>query len=121
MNQFYAGQKVVCINDKYPIVGGGLIKDQFITEGETYVLRWVGMTTHYVFGEYLGVRLVDIDSKFGEAYGEKDCPYMASRFRPLVTDPIAVFRAIAANPNDEIKETNEPRLPVRRKVKEVVE
>lgn len=119
MNQFYVTQKVVCINDKVPIEGGVTVKDAQITEGQTYTLRWVGMANHYVFGDYLGVRLEGVITEFGKAYGVDDCPYAASRFRPLVNDPIAVFRAILADPNKTIEETNEPRKPVR--VKEVVE
>lgn len=119
MNHFHAGQQVVCIDDKVPIEGGGIVKDAYITEGQIYTLRWVGMTSHYVFGNYLGVRLAGIQMNESRDYGEPDCPYNAGRFRPLVKDPIAVFRAILADPKQEIKETNEPRKPAR--VKETVE
>lgn len=119
MNHFHAGMQVICINDQVPIEGGLTVKDARITEGQIYTLRWVGMTSHYVFGEYLGVRLEGIQMNEGMTYGEPDCPYAATRFKPLVKDPIALFRSILADPKQEIKETNEPRKPVR--VKEVVE
>jgi hypothetical protein len=99
MNQFYVGQEVVCIDDKVPLEGGAIVKDAAITEGQVYRIRWVGMASHYVFGDYLGVKLEGVDSKFGEAWGVKDAPFAARRFRPLVNDPIAIFRQIAADPH----------------------
>lgn len=117
MNHFHVNQKVVCVDDKVPIEGGGIVKDAYITEGQIYTLRWVGMTSHYVFGDYLGVRLAGIQMNETRDYGEPDCPYNARRFRPLVKDPIAVFSAIAADPSQKI---NAPEGPVRR-VKETVE
>ena len=119
MTNLQAGMQVICIDDKVPIEGGVMVKDEQITEGEIYTIRWIGPTSHYVFGEYIGVRLEGVKMNQGMAYGEPDCPYAARRFRPLVTDPIAVFRAILADPRAPIKETNEPRKPVR--IKEVVE
>ncbi len=116
MNHFHVNQQVVCINDQVPIEGGLTVKDARITDGQIYTLRWVGMTSHYVFGEYLGVRLEGIQMNEGMTYGEPDCPYAATRFRPLVTDPIAVFRSILADPNKKI---DAPEGPAR--VKEVVE
>lgn len=100
MNNFFVGQEVVCIDDKVKLMGGGLAKDAAITEGQVYRLRWVGMANHYVFGDYLGVKLDGVDSKFGEAWGLPDAPFAASRFRPLVKDPLAVFRSIAADPHN---------------------
>lgn len=126
MNQFHAGQQVVCIDDKVPIEGGGTVKDAHITEGAVYTIRWVGMTSHYVFGEYLGVRLAGIRMNETRDYGEPDCPYNARRFRPLVKDPIAVFRAILADPDKKIDAPEGPvraPVPVRapEKIKETVE
>ncbi|WP_210211084.1 CAP-Gly domain protein [Borborobacter arsenicus] len=107
---FHAGMDVVCIDDNVPLAGGGVVKDANITEGETYRLRWVGMASHYVFGDYLGVKLEGVDSKFGEAWGVPDAPYAARRFRPLVKDPIALFRRIATDPDYKI---DAPEGPVR--------
>lgn len=95
-HQFYPGMQVVCIDDKVPLEGGLTVKDANITEGEIYTLRWVGMASHYVFGEYLGVRLIGVDSRFGEEWGMPDAPYAACRFRPLVEDRLAVFRGLLA-------------------------
>lgn len=95
----YPGVEVVCIDDKVPLSGGGVVKDANITEGQTYVIRWVGMAHLYTLGDYLGVKLEGVDSKFGEPWGVPDAPYAARRFRPLVKDPLAVFRQIAADPH----------------------
>ena len=126
MSDLYAGQEVVCIDDQVPLMDGSSVKDANITEGQTYTLRWVGFADHYVFGDYLGVKLVGVDSKFGEVWGQPDAPYNAKRFRPLVKDPIAVFRRIATDLDFQITDIPEgPRrnkkLPVRAPAKEEVE
>lgn len=95
----YVGQDVVCIDDKVPIAGGGVVKDANITEGQVYRVRWLGMAHLYPVGDYLGVKLDGVDSKFGEPWGVPDAPYAACRFRPVVKDPLAVFRQIAADPH----------------------
>ena len=107
---FHPGQEVVCIDDKVPLENGTVVKDAQITEGNIYTVRWCGMAHLYVVGDYYGLKLVGVDSKFGEAYGVPDAPYNARRFRPLVRDPIAVFRAIAENPRMPI---NAPEGPLR--------
>lgn len=99
MNHFHIGQQVQCIDDKVPLENGAIVKDATITEGTVYTIRWVGMATHYVFGDYLGVKLEGVDSKFGEAWGVKDAPFAARRFRPLVKDPLAWVKQIAADPH----------------------
>jgi len=101
MNQFHVGQQVVCIDDKVPLENGSVVKDANITEGQIYTVRWVGMASHYVFGDYLGVKLEGVDSKFGEAWGLPDAPYAARRFRPLVKDPIAMFRKMLVDPDND--------------------
>lgn len=98
-HSFYPGCEVICIDDKVPLEGGAVVKDAAITEGTVYRLRWVGMATHYVFGDYLGVKLEGVDSRFGEAWGVKDAPFAARRFRPLVKDPLAWVKQIAADPH----------------------
>lgn len=117
MNQFHVGQQVVCIDDKVPLAGGGSVKDANITEGQVYVIRRVGMAHHYVFGDYLGVRLDGIDSGFGKPWGQEDMPYAARRFRPLVEDRLAVLRSIAAG-EPLVPSIEEPK---RERVKEGVE
>lgn len=121
MNQFHVGQQVVCIDDKVPIAGGGSVKDAKITEGQIYTVRWVGMAHHYVFGDYLGVKLEGIDSGFGKPWGQDDMAYAARRFRPLVRDKLAVLRSIAAG-GPIVPSIEEPRrkAPAER-VKEDVE
>lgn len=98
MNQFFTGQPVVCIDDKFDRV----TIPQGITEGQTYVLRWVGMYKNYVDGEYLGVKLVGVDRGTDPTYGDVDPPFAARRFRPLVNDSMGFLRALA----------NDPKLPV---------
>lgn len=117
MNPLYVGQDVVCIDDKVPLEGGGTVKDTAITEGQVYRIRWLGEASHYVFGDYLGVKLDGIDSKFGEAWGIKDAPFAARRFRPVVHDPLASLRNLAADPRGYVPDA--PEEPKRRaKVKE---
>lgn len=94
MNQFYVGQQIVCVDDQVPLEGGKTVKDANLNEGDIFTIRWIGMASHYVFGEYLGVRLEGVDSKFGEAWGMPDAPYSAKRFRPLVQDRIGSLRAL---------------------------
>ncbi|UYE95910.1 hypothetical protein KNLIENLN_00098 [Sinorhizobium phage NV1.1.1] len=117
--QFHVGQEVVCIDDKVPLEGGATVKDAAITEGQTYTLRWVGMASHYVFGSYMGVKLEGVDSKFGEAWGLKDAPFAARRFRPLVQDRLGSLRALQ-NPNQPIAPAPEEprrRAPVKEEEK----
>lgn len=79
------GDKVVCIDDKVPLAGGAVVKDGNLTEGEIYEVRWYGKETHYTLGTYYGVKLVGVDSKFGDAWATPDCAYDARRFRPVVS------------------------------------
>lgn len=115
-NQFYVGQQVVCIDDQVPLEGGASVKDANLTDGDIYTLRWVGMASHYVFGDYLGVKLEGIDSKFGEAWGVPDAPYAARRFRPLVADRLGSLRALLVPGQPLAPSIEEPRR--REKVKE---
>lgn len=98
-HDLYVGCRVVCVDDKVPLAGGGVAKDANVTEGQVYRIRWLGMAHLYPIGDYLGVKLEGIDSGFGEPWGVPDAPYAARRFRPVVKDPLAVFRQIAADPH----------------------
>lgn len=98
-HDLYVGCEVVCIDDKVPLAGGATVKDANIAEGQVYTVRWVGMAHLYTLGDYLGVKLEGVDSKFGEAWGVPDAPYAARRFRPVVKDPLAWARQIAADPD----------------------
>lgn len=93
---FHVGMLVQCVDDKVPLAGGGVVKDANIMEGQIYKVRWVGMAHLYPVGDYFGVKIDGVDSKFGEPWGVPDAPYAARRFRPLVTDPLAVFRGMLA-------------------------
>lgn len=107
----YVGCDVVCIDDQVPLAGGTFVKDKNITEGVVYRIRWIGMTKDYVFGDYLGVKLDGVKSDMGGEWRNPDAPYNARRFRPVVKDPLAMFRQIAADPHDY--EVTGPEGPVR--------
>lgn len=117
----YPGVEVVCVDDRVPLAGGGFVKDANITEGTVYTVRWVGMAHLYTLGDYLGVKLDGVDSKFGEPWGVPDAPYAARRFRPLVKDPLAWARQIAADPNGPLPEAPEGPVRVPEREKEEVE
>lgn len=81
------GDKVVCINDKFPFVS----LDQQIREGEIYTVRWAGNFTHYIDGSFYGIKLVEIDrgnDDGPEGYGYADMPFRADRFRPVVAPKV---------------------------------
>lgn len=78
---FEVGQRIVCIDDKFP----GTSMDQLIRYDEIYTVRWIGPVQHYIDGEYIGVRLQEIDRGEDPAgYAEPDLPYHSRRFKPLV-------------------------------------
>ena len=115
MNDFYVGQQVVCIDDKFKNVS----IDQVIRKGQIYTIRWVGMYSHYVDGEFLGVKLEEIhrgNDDGPEGYGAADMPYRASRFRPLVKDRIGSLRMLLA-PSPDVPPEEKPKAPVRKKEK----
>lgn len=123
---FYTGMQVVCVDDQVPLIDGSVVKDKAITEGEIYTLSWVGMVNNYVFGEYLGVLLKGVDSRFGAENAQPHTPYAARRFRPLVSDPLSIFRAIAADPDFKVDAPEGPLhpdgpLPEKKRIEETVE
>jgi hypothetical protein len=124
MNNLFVGQEVVCVDAKAPprtTIPLGL------EEGAIYVIRWIGPYNSYVDGEFIGVRLEGVERGVCPTYGHDDPPFNAKRFRPLVSDPLAIFRRIATDPDFKI---DAPDGPVRdrptregaprRKVKEEV-
>lgn len=115
-HHFYPGAKVVCIDDQVPLIDGSVVKDKVIAEGEIYTISWVGIVNNYVFGEYLGVCLVGVDSRFGAENAQPHTPYAARRFRPLVRDKLATFRSVAAGgPIQGDFEEPKRKAPVREK------
>lgn len=95
MINFHVGQQVVCIDAKFDRVTIA----QGITEGQIYTIRWIGEYTTYVDGSYIGVRLEGVERGTDPTYGYEDPPFAARRFRPLVKDPLAWARQIAADPH----------------------
>ena len=92
MTNLRVGQQVVCIDAKFK----GVTIPQGIDDGKVYTIAWVGEYTTYVDGTYAGVRLVGVDRGVDPTYGYENPPFAARRFRPLVTDPLAVFRGMLA-------------------------
>ncbi|MBO9194299.1 CAP-Gly domain protein [Rhizobium sp. 16-449-1b] len=81
--QFRIGERVVCVNDKFP----GIKTDQQLREGQEYTVRHAGTFTHYLDGTYYGLKLFEIDrgqDNDADGFGYDDMPFRAYRFRPLV-------------------------------------
>lgn len=121
MNQFQAGQQVICINDQIPTIEGTM-KDPHITEGCVYTVREVGEFSSQQVAPFIGVRLVGIirDNKL-IWYGLNDMPYNAERFRPVVKDPLGALRNILVDPLAPVNGFEGPKRKVTKKVKESVE
>lgn len=118
-HDLYVGCEVVCIDDKFK----GVTIPQGITEGQTYTIRWIGVFNNYVDGEFLGVKLEGIDRGVDPTYGYDDPPFNARRFRPVVKDPLALFKRIATDPEFKIDAPEGPLhpdgpLPEKKRVKE---
>lgn len=109
MNNFYVGQEVVCIDAKTP---PRVTIPLPLVEGQVYKIRWVGPYTSYVDGDFIGVRLEGVERGVCEVYGHDDPPFHSKRFRPVVKDPLAIFKRIATDPNFKI---DAPEGPVRAK------
>ncbi len=73
------GDTVACINAKV-----GFEQYVEVKEGETYTVSWVGPYSHYIHGDYLGVRLAGIDRGECPHFGYINPPFSASRFKPVV-------------------------------------
>lgn len=110
MNTFYVGQDVVCIKADYDTQQRTTIKPELV-EGKIYRIRWIGPYNHYLDGEYVGVRLEGIDRGICPIWGYDDVPFRAERFRPLVKDPLALFRRIATDPDYKIDAPEGPLHP----------
>jgi hypothetical protein len=115
MNDFYVGQKVVCIDDKFKNVS----IDQLNREGQIYTVRWVGMYNHYIDGEFVGIKVEEIhrgNDDGPEGYGAADMPYRATRFRPLVKDKISALRGLLA-PKPDTPQEPKTKTPAKKKAK----
>ena len=108
MNNFYVGQEVVCINAKQP---SNTTLPSELVEGQIYKIRWLGIHKHYLEGEYVGVRIEGVDRGICQIWGDVDTPFRADRFRPLVKDPIAIFRQIATDPTYKVTGPEGPLHP----------
>lgn len=111
-HKFYVGQRVACVDAKFAPAQRTTITCE-LTEGAVYKIRWLGMFTHYIDGEYLGIKVEGIERGEDAEFGYHDMPYYAKRFRPVVHDPLASLKNIAADPDGYRPSTEEG--PVRGK------
>lgn len=76
------GDKIVCVDAKRAPT---TTLETGLKEGEIYTIRTIGMHRHYIDGDYLGVRLAEIDRGLDPSdLRDDDMPFRASRFRPVV-------------------------------------
>lgn len=75
------GTLVVCINDTFPDGVG----PQGIRAGEQYTVAWYGRHSHPIDGDYMGVRLAEVDRRQDPGAYCDDLPLRADRFRPIVS------------------------------------
>lgn len=108
---FYVGQDVVCVKAEYDPKQKTTITPELVN-GQVYKIRWLGIYNHYLDGEYLGIRVEGIDRGTCKIWGDVDQPFRASRFRPVVSDPLAQFKRIATDLDYKI---TAPEGPVRDK------
>ncbi|MBD8555363.1 CAP-Gly domain protein [Rhizobium sp. CFBP 8762] len=118
MNEFYVGQKVVCIDAKYTKQQRVSLAIELV-EGQIYTIRWLGPFTHYLDGEFIGIKVAEIHRGADKEYGYDDMPYRATRFRPLVEDRLASLRNLTA-PQPDGSQPYQPDAPEepKRRVKE---
>lgn len=109
MYNFEVGQKVVCIDDTFKNVS----IDQGIRRGQIYTIRWIGPYTHYIDGNFIGIKLAEIhrgNDDGPEGYGAADMPYRATRFRPLLRDRLSELKGLLA-PKPKGKKADVPAMP----------
>lgn len=92
------GQKVICVDDRFPRHIGGLPWNSPPHKGEIYTVAKIGLTHHRDPQHLPCVEIIELPN---------DAPLWAHRFRPIVerkTD-ISIFQRILENPKVPIKET----------------
>lgn len=87
------GAKCVCVNAaprNEPVFRRSM---DGLSQAETYEIRWVGLISHPVVGQYLGLRLVGLHREYDVLSGIDDLPFTVGRFRPVVEQPddVALF------------------------------
>lgn len=75
------GTRVVCIDDTFPDGVG----PQGIAAGQQYTIAWYGRHSHPIDGDYMGVRLVEVQRGADPGAYCDDLPFRADRFRPVVS------------------------------------
>lgn len=109
---FTIGMKVVCVDDGITNVIGG----KELTLNAIYTIRWIGEPDHpdtlFLFGNYLGLRLVEIDRGPDECNPSiVDMPFDARRFRPLISCKTDMSFTTGADPDSEKWDNRKP-MPV---------
>lgn len=92
---FFVGQKVVCVDDNRVISSHpnlGSLLPWPLKKGDVYTVRWQGMHNHPILGESYCIRVEGITRC---DILQADCPFRASRFRPVEYKAMSVFRKIA--------------------------
>jgi hypothetical protein len=126
-HKFYVGQDVVCVDNGYRPEQRVSLPCELVL-GAVYKVRWLGVFVHYLDGEYLGIKVEGLDRGEDPEFGYHDLPFRASRFRPVVNDPLASLKNIAADPdgykpaapNGPVRDRPTREGAPRRKVKEEV-
>lgn len=75
------GTRVVCIDDTFPDGVG----PQGITAGQQCTVSWYGRHSHPIDGDYMGVRLAELQRGADPGAYCDDLPFRADRFRPVVS------------------------------------
>lgn len=89
---FRVNQKVVCVDDERTDAYG--IKE--LRRGEVYTIRWHGMHSSHWHQTAYCVRLLGVERVDDRTPENIDCPFLASRFRPLIErkTSIEIFTAM---------------------------
>lgn len=96
---FEVGEKVICVDADHT----NFIDEPEIHKGGIYTIRWIGMWSDDCYPLRLCVHLCEIDRSYPGMveHGESPTPFLAARFRPIVSRPtsIAVFEKILRKSN----------------------
>lgn len=77
------GDPVICVDDIGTSPNMDLPPE--LAEGRQYTIAWIGNHTDPFYeGTYLGVRVAGVKRGVDPVSGDRDKPFKATRFRPLV-------------------------------------
>lgn len=104
---FRVGMKVVCVDDSPTSLFG----ERQLVFGEIYTIRWAGVAVDF-FGEFPGVRLVEVPMHERSSPSQDDVAFASRRFRPAVSPKQEVSFTTGADPGSEAWD-NRRRIPAR--------